>query len=105
MWLETITLRPDRPHPRMSVIVLRRAIGSIPDSGSSRMSSSGSCASACAIFTRCRIPLLYAPIFLCAALDRSTISSARFAASMAAVSLPPFNLTSAVTHSSPVIRS
>ena len=67
--------------------------------------SSGSWTSAWAIFTRCRIPLLYAPIFLSAASMRSTVVIARTAASRAAFSSSPFRRTSAVTQSSPVIRS
>ena len=43
-------------------MVFRRAMGSMPPSGSSRMSSSGSCTIACASFTRWRMPLLRAPI-------------------------------------------
>ena len=44
-------------------------------------------------------------IFLPAASIKSTAVSARRAASSASVSLSPFNRTSAVTHSSPVMRS
>ena len=37
MWLETMTLFPERPHSLISRMVLRRASGSMPDSGSSRI--------------------------------------------------------------------
>ena len=48
MWLETMMLLPARPQSRMRRMVLRRPIGSMPASGSSRMSSCGSWTSACA---------------------------------------------------------
>ena len=60
---------------------------------------------ACASFTRCRMPLLYAPMRLPAASTRSTASSARIAAARASSGVTPLSLASAVTHSRPVIRS
>ena len=92
---------PARAQSRIRRIVRRRASGSMPDSGSSRISSAGSCTIACASLTRWRMPLLYAPIFLPAASIRSTIVSARRAASSAAFSSRPLSRTSAVTHSRP----
>src|SRR6478736_1283204 len=48
-WLETTTLRPALPQSWISRMVLRRAIGSIPESGSSRINRSGSWAIAGAV--------------------------------------------------------
>ena len=56
-WLETSTLLPSLPSRWMMSIRSRRATGSVPVSGSSRNSTSGSCTRAWASLIRCRMPL------------------------------------------------
>ena len=58
-WLETITQRPSPPRRRNNATMSIRWRGSSPVSGSSSTSTGGSCTSACATLTRCRMPLEY----------------------------------------------
>ncbi len=81
MWLLKNTVRPlsfsSRMIPRISI----RPIGSSPDIGSSRITSSGSCSSAWAIPSRCIIPFEYFRIAVSPASGiptRSSISRDRF---------------------------
>ena len=57
MWLETRMRVPPSARPRSSAMRVRRASGSSPLNGSSRMSSSGSCMRAWARRMRWRMPL------------------------------------------------
>ena len=105
MWLEISTVLPCEPSSRMTLIMLVRAIGSQPCSGSSRMMRSGSWTSAWAILTRCLMPLLYLPNSLFRTSARPTKSSTCSALAVASSRVMPWSLARVVTKSSPVIQS
>ena len=79
-WEDTMMVRPSLPSRRISS--MRRAlwIGSVPLSGSSRSSTSGSCTSAAATLARCRMPFEKVDSRRSAASVSSTVSIARRAA-------------------------
>src|SRR5262249_33755096 len=77
---DTSTLLPAAPSRWMISIRSRRATGSVPVSGSSRNSTSGSCTSAWASLVRWRMPLEYPRMARSLFLVMPTDSSARSAA-------------------------
>ena len=72
---------PWLPSSRSKAMVVSRCWGSSPLSGSSRISTFGSCTSACAILTRCRMPCEKPLTSRSETSSRSTVFRARRAAS------------------------
>ena len=56
MWLETITLRPARPHSRMSRMVLRRATGSLRIGGNDVTLGDPTAVRACSVLRTYQTP-------------------------------------------------
>ena len=92
-------------HSRIIFIVLRRIFGSMPDNGSSRMSSSGSWTMACASFHALTHALAVGPDTFAGGVHQVHGRQRTLGRGSGLASLKPFSRTSAMTHSSPVIRS
>ena len=103
-WVDMITWPPRFAKSVIARRIWTRAMGSAPESGSSRMSRSGPWARAWASLARCRMPRLYVRVGRSFAPVRPTnarLSSAAFRAAPASI---PLSRRSVSTNACPVIQ-